>query len=223
MKQTVVIPVGAKSGRPWAAKVLAYENGKKPVLRFGRSDGPEYGTFKNPVMDIQVSNLEAGDLVYRTTNTRYQKEFCQIKRGPDGLAAVTVGHGPKVRDVFRQTPVLRQTFAQHKDAWLDELSVARVEKFSDLVRAHELIERFLTAGFYMPIPAPRLDAPSSFSQTMLVEAAEHLLKYVARYPEHADFMRTAVTKLSEYKTVRARLVARQMERYAQTPSGTVQK
>lgn len=100
MKQTVVIQAGALHGKPWAAKVLAYEDGKKPVLEFGRSEGVLYGSFKDRVMDIQVASLEPGDLVYRTTNDRYRKEFGQIKRLPGGLAAVAVGHGPKILDIY---------------------------------------------------------------------------------------------------------------------------
>lgn len=56
MKQTVVVRAGAKNGKPWAAKVLAYEEGKKPVLEFGRPDGPVYGTFKDRV--IQEAKMD---------------------------------------------------------------------------------------------------------------------------------------------------------------------
>lgn len=209
--QTLVIQAGARHGKPWAGKVVEYEAGKPPVVEFGKA-GPVCGSHKDPMAEVQVPGLEAGDLVYRTSNDSFKKEFCQVRRGPEGLSVRLVGTGLKVREIKNQAVVLRQELEQNKTEWFGEIDGAKVEKFSDLVRVTEIIARFLRAGFYLPIPAPRLDKPGEFSQDLLVMATERLMEYLHTYPEHADLLRAAVLKLGEYKSVRARLVQNKIER-----------
>lgn len=209
--RTLRILVGAQFGKPWAAKVIDYPDDQTPELAFGPKASRPDGYGKKRYAYAEVSDLEPGDLIYRTVNERCHKAFSQVRRTTDGLVDKSIGTGNRVREVFAEIRVLRDELQTRQAAWHEELAGLQVEKFSDLVRAFEIIARFLKTGFFDPLNAPQLARPGDFSEHMLVKATETLLQYLLLYPEHADFLRLAANKLSEYKTVKARLVQNRIE------------
>ena len=159
----------------------------------------------------EITGIEPGDLIYHTVNDRCRKAFCQVRRTKDGLATKSIGTGNRVREIFGEIGSLREKMRTQQVAWHMELAELEVGRFPDLVRVFEIIARFLNAGFYAPLNAPSLDSPRDFSESVLVVATETLLQYLLLFPEHADFLRLAANKLSEYKTVKARLVQNRIE------------
>jgi hypothetical protein len=207
----IEIIVGAKYGKPWAGKVIHYPEGKTPTLAFGRMTSEAEGRGAHCRATIEVSDLEAGDIIYATANEFNRKSFSQITRAIHGLSVNPIGFGTRAREVYASIALLRAEMLTHHAAWREEMIKLEVNQFTDLARAFEIISRFLQAGFYAPLDPLRLDSPGKFSERVLVTATEKLLQFLILFPEHADFLRLAANKLSEFKTVKARLVQNRIE------------